>query len=64
MEAYIRNQYENLGFDINPDIFKEYARVAGAKRTVVVSPVYKRLEENQIAICNNVTLKYGGLEDN
>lgn len=64
VEAYIRNQYENLGFDINPDIFKEYARVAGAKRTVVVSPVYKRLEENQIAICNNVTLKYGGLEDN
>lgn len=62
-EAYVQNQYENLGYDINPDIFKEYARVAGAKRTEVLSPLYRRLEPNQIAICKNISIGYGGLED-
>lgn len=62
-EAYVQNQYESLGFDINPDIFKTYARVAGAKRTEITSPVYKPLTLNQIAICSNVNVAYGGLED-
>ncbi len=63
-DAYIQNQYESLGYDINPDIFVEYARVAGAKRTEVVSPLYKKLEVNQIAICTGKNITYGGLEDN
>jgi len=62
-EAYIQKQYENLGHDINPDIFKEYARVAGGKRTVITSPVFTSLEANQIAICTEKNIVYGGLED-
>lgn len=62
-EAYIQKQYESLGHDINPDIFKEYARVAGGKRTVVTSPVFTSLEANQIAICTEKNIVYGGLED-
>lgn len=62
-DAYIQNQYENLGYDINPDIFVEYARVAGAKRVEVASPLYKKLEVNQIAICTGKSIVYGGLED-
>lgn len=62
-EAYIQKQYESLGYDINPDIFKEYARVAGGKRTVVASPVFTSLEVNQIAICTGKNITYGGLED-
>ncbi len=63
-DAYIQNQYESLGYDINPDIFVEYARVAGAKRMEVASPSYQKLEANQIAICTGKNIIYGGLEDN
>lgn len=63
-DAFIQNQYESLGYDINPDIFVEYARVAGAKRVEVVSPLYKKLEVNQIAICTGKSITYGGLEEN
>ena len=62
-EAYIQKQYGSLGHDINPDIFKEYARVAGGKRTVVTSPVFTSLEANQVAICTGKNIVYGGLED-
>lgn len=62
-QAYVETQYENLGFDINPDIFKTYARVAGAKRTVLTAPAYVQLASNQIAICTAVDIKYGGLEE-
>ncbi len=63
-DAYVRNQHESLGYDINPDIFKEYARVAGAKRTEITSPDYRKLDVNQIAICTGTNVVYGGLEDN
>lgn len=61
--AFVSNQYESLGFDINPDIFTEYARVAGAKRVEITTPAYQPLTANQIAICSSVSLEYGGLED-
>lgn len=61
--AYVKRQSECLGYDINPDIFREYARVAGAKRIVLETPAYTKLEDNQIAICKGINLVYGGLED-
>lgn len=62
-EAYREYEHSNLGYDINPDIFKEYARVAGAKRTEVHEPVFTQLSENQIALCSGIELEYGGLEE-
>lgn len=62
-EAYREYEHSNLGYDINPDIFKEYARVAGAKRTEVREPAFVQLSENQIALCTGIELEYGGLED-
>lgn len=61
--GYIKKQATSLGYDINPDIFREYARVAGAKRIVLETPVYTRLKDYQIAICQGINLTYGGLED-
>lgn len=62
-EAYREYEHSNLGYDINPDIFKEYARIAGAKRTEVREPAFVQLSENQIALCTGIELEYGGLED-
>ena len=62
-ELYVEKQYENLGYDINPDIFMGYARIAGAKRIVIASPAFSVLNDSQIAICKGINLKYGGLED-
>lgn len=62
-QAFVRQQSQRIGYDINPDIFKEYARVAGAKRTVVSSPEFRDIVENEIAICESINLIYGGLED-
>ena len=59
-EAY---QYENLGIDINPDVLIGYAMVAGAKRLEISSPVFRKLQENEIAICTGISMVYGGLED-
>lgn len=61
-QEYVEKQYQNLGFDINPDIFKEYSRIAGAKRTEITSPSFTVLSDSQIAICTSVSLTYGGLE--
>lgn len=54
---------EQIGLDINPDIFIGYARVAGAKRVEISSPVYQPVGRSQIAICSSILLEYGGLED-
>lgn len=62
-KAYTGYEYSNLGYDINPDVLCEYARVAGAKRLEITEPAYQALEENQIAVCTGITLTYGGLED-
>ncbi len=62
-KSYMEYEYSNLGYDLNPDVFREYARVAGAKRLEITEPVYQALEENQIAVCTGIELTYGGLED-
>ena len=62
-ETSVIQNYENIGLDINPDMFIGYARVAGAKRVEMISPSYQRVERNQIAICRGITLEYGGMED-
>lgn len=68
--AFVSNQCERLGVDINTDILVEYIRVAGAKRIDIhlssgdsASLTYKRLSDSQIAICRNLELVYGGLEE-
>lgn len=61
-EGFVEHQYEGLGVDINPDIFTEYVRVAGAKRVAIESPGFKQINDSQIAICSGINIKYGGLE--
>ena len=58
-EDYTRSK---IGRAINPDMLIAFANAAGASRMTIVSPSYKKLEENQIAKCTEIKLTYGGLE--
>ena len=62
-QYFVSECHENIGVDIVPDKLIEVARVAGAKRLEITSPVFTQVTETQIAICDSVELVYGGLED-
>ena len=50
-----------IGRAINPGTLIAYALAAGASRLEVDSLAYKELQENQVAVCNKITMSYGGL---
>lgn len=59
-------QGARIGRDINPSELIRQVVVAGAKRVEVTSPAsFQALPETSVAKCDaaNVTVKYGGLED-
>ena len=62
-QYFVSECHENIGADIVPDKLIEVARVAGAKRLEITSPVFTQVTETEIAICDSVELVYGGLED-
>lgn len=51
-----------IGRAINPDMLIAFVNTAGASRIAIKTPTYKKIEENQVAICTKVNLIYGGLE--
>lgn len=61
--SFTKYTQENIGYDINTDILTAYANAAGARRLEIESPDYRTIKENQIAICKNANIKYGGLEE-
>ena len=56
-------QTEKIGRDINPSYLIQKIMEAGAKRTVITAPTFAVLDNGTIAETGNVTVKYGGLED-
>lgn len=64
VQDYILWQKSKIGRSINVDELLTRIKNAGAKRSVIVSPTYTALTNNQIAIASaNVTVTYGGIED-
>ena len=64
VNEYVEWQKNKLGRDIIPDELIKRLKLAGVKRTVITSPVYKKLEPHQFAKCNtNVVINYLGVED-
>ena len=55
-------QKSELGLDLDPGELVSLAKVAGAKRIVLDSPEYISIAKNQVAICSDIELTYGGLE--
>ena len=52
-----------LGRDINPTELYFKLRSAGVKRAEITSPIFTTVADNAVAICQNINLIYGGLED-
>ena len=62
IENYKVWQTDKIGRDINPDEITARLMAAGVKRAVITEPVFKELEDWQIASLGTVTVNYGGLE--
>lgn len=57
---YIDWQTAKIGRDINPDYLNKLMIEAGAARVVITEPVYRALEENQIAQIGTQAVTYAG----
>lgn len=60
---YIKWQKSKLGLNINPSRLIANVINEGALRVEVNSPVYKVIDNDQVAIEDNVNIKFGGFED-
>ena len=56
-------QKSALGRDINPSELTRAIMASGAKRVEVQEPIFQRIEYYQIALIEQISLVYGGLED-
>jgi phage-related baseplate assembly protein len=58
-------QSSKIGLDINPSKLDQMMVDAGAKRTVITSPIFTVLDEKTLAVCDTVnsTCTYEGLEE-
>lgn len=60
---YVVWQRLRLGRDLNPSKLIGDIMIAGAKRVNVVTPVFTVIPANSVAIADNITVTYGGVED-
>lgn len=63
VEYYKLWQKSKIGRDINPTFLISRLIAAGAKRTEIISPLYKKISDIEVAVVNEVNVVYGGLED-
>lgn len=63
VEDYIDWQKSKLGRDINPDELIILIKKAGAKRAVISAPIFQVVADNRVAIVKNVSVTFGGLEN-
>lgn len=63
IENYQLWQKTKIGRDINPDELNRKIKKAGAKRSVITSPVFNQVQKTEVAAAANITVNYGGLED-
>lgn len=60
---YVLWQRSRIGLDINPDELISRIKAAGAKRVALTDPSYTMVSSSNVAVCDTVTVTYGGLED-
>ncbi len=63
VDEYILWQKGTLGRDINHSKLQAMLMSTGAKRLDVRLPTFEFLEYNEVAICKNINIVYGGVED-
>lgn len=60
---FVTQTKSKIGRAIKPDTLISYTKAAGASRIEIASPAYKAINPNQVAICSEIKLTYGGLEE-
>lgn len=56
---YIKSK---IGRAVNPDILTAYVNAAGGSRIEIISPAYQAINENEVAICTDVNMTFGGYD--
>ncbi len=63
IKQYVLWQKTKLGRDINPSKLTEMLMQTGIKRVEIVQPTFTKLNYDEVAICSNFTINFGGIED-
>lgn len=63
IQEYMLWQKTKIGRDIDPDELNARIRAAGAKRAVIIAPIFTNLEETEQAIEGAINIVYGGVEN-
>lgn len=63
VDEYVKWQQKKLGRNIDPSELIYLLRAAGARRIKVMEPAYMEVAKNEIASIKNVTINFGGWED-
>lgn len=63
VDEYLDWQQTKIGRSINPSVLIQKVMQAGAKRVDVVSPTYTAVSADSVASVQNVSVSYGGIED-
>lgn len=63
IDEYAKWQSSKIGRDINPSKLISDCYKAGAKRVEVRTPVFMAINKGQVAVMENKTVTFGGLED-
>lgn len=62
IEEWIIETDSDIGGTISTDDLISYIKAAGAKRAVIASPSYTKVENTEVALCTSREVTYGGLE--
>lgn len=63
VEEFVKYTREKIGRAINPDTLVSFAKAAGASRLEIQGQLYKAIGSDEVAICTECKVIFGGLED-
>ncbi len=67
VEAYTRSyvawQTSKMGRDINPSYFNALIMQSGIKRAEIISPVFAHIGKGSVAVLGDLSITFGGMED-
>lgn len=59
---FVEYTKSKIGRAINPGILTAYVNAAGGSRIEIEEPVYQTIGENEVAVCNDIEITFGGLD--
>lgn len=60
-EEFAKATAEQIGMDVDPGTLISYMMAAGAERISITTPTFTEIDDNEVAICDSITLTYNGI---